>query len=76
MASRAKNLSGPNSVTTVKDQTTALQRARCNYQRLEERYQDLEREHLALKSEYNELRLDYAHAMAQVWTLNAMQARS
>ncbi len=75
MATSVKNVSGHIHRTTAMDQTVILNRTRCTLRDLEEKHADLLREHVALKTEYNELSLNYAHAMARLWHLNAAMGR-
>ncbi len=58
-----------------KDQTLLLQRGRANQRALEEKLQDLQREHNHVLEQYRELQLDYSHALARLWSLNAALGR-
>ncbi len=57
------------------DQSAVLERWRCNRERMVEKYDRLLWEHEHLREQFRELQLDYSHALARLWHLNAAMGR-
>ncbi len=60
---------------THQDQSAVLERWRCNHERMVEKYDRLLYEHEHLREQYRELQLDYSHALARLWSMNAAMGR-